>query len=108
MTVNKGVDISARRCKRALKRSLILEIESIPTSRRKLLGMRDPLVYNPLPPITYWEEKVSDEHGMHWVNCDTGEIARTLPRGRRHRVAEKSSCSTTSDEEEEEEREENM
>ena len=81
-----GIDISSRRCRRALTRSVKAEIECIPIVRRKLLGVHEPMIYNELLPSPIWEEKLSEGNEKYWVNTDTGEPSRSPPKGRRSKL----------------------
>jgi SAM-dependent methyltransferase len=65
-----GVDISPRRCRRALTRSVAHEIESIPVVRRKLLGMQEPMVYRPYDP----NENISSKLLVHQEEGETEEV----------------------------------
>ena len=79
-----GIDISSKRCKKALARSLASEIEAIPISRRKMLGVHEPMIYKEriasITPWGNWTEMFSERHQrVYWLNQETGEECWKLP-----------------------------
>ena len=87
-----GIDLSLKRCKKAVSRSLHEEIESVPIVRRKLLGARgdEVAVYVPYRAKsrtlgaraiedTDWKESVDETtQQLFWLNAKTSE--RTFVR----------------------------
>ena len=76
-----------KRCKKAKARDLTKEIESIPISRRKLLGMREPMIFKEIK-ITEsggdWVKEFSEKYNKDiWVNQLNGEISWEEPVQRR-------------------------
>ena len=71
-----GVEISSKRSSKALRRTLAEDIECIPIARRKLLGVKEPVIYVPRESqVGYpWVEKYNEEDECkYWFNVETKE-----------------------------------